>query len=64
MVKKIKSHQAIISLGMDKSPELDFKKLQLLLEQMGIKSSKKGSKLTIDFDNNGQIATFLAALSS
>lgn len=64
MVKKIKSHQAIVSLDMDKSPELDFKKLQLLLEQMGLKSSKKGSKLTIDFDNNGQIATFLAALSS
>ena len=64
MVKKIKSHQAIVSLSMDKLPELDFKKLQLLLEQMGLKSSKKGSKLTIDFDNNGQIATFLAALSS
>ncbi|MGZ5207584.1 MAG: ParB/RepB/Spo0J family partition protein [Sulfuricurvum sp.] len=64
MVKKIKSHQAIVSLGTERSPELDFKKLQLFLEQMGLKSSKKGSKLTIDFDNNGQIGTFLATLSS
>jgi len=64
MVKKIKSHDTISSLAMERSPDLDFKKLQSLLEQMGLKSSKKGSKLTIDFESNGQIGTFLATLSS
>lgn len=64
MVKKIKSHDSVLAPQISKFPELDFKQLQSLLEQMGLKSSKKGSKLTIDFESNGQIGTFLATLSS
>ena len=64
MVKKIKSNDLIFSPQIAKSPELDFKKLQSLLEQMGLKSSTKGSNLTINFETNGQIGTFLATLSS
>lgn len=64
MVKKIKSHDSILAPQIGRFPELDFKQLQSLLEQMGLKSSKKGSKLTIDFESNGQIGTFLATLSS
>lgn len=64
MVKRIKSHDSLLTPQIGKCPELDFKQLQSLLEQMGLKSSKKGSKLTIDFESNGQIGTFLATLSS
>jgi ParB family chromosome partitioning protein len=64
MVKKIKNTDTSSSYDLNKAADLDFKRLQLFLEQMGLKSSKKGSKLTIDFDNNGQIDTFLFTLSS
>jgi len=64
MVKKIKTNDTAPSYDMNKLAELDFKRLQLFLEQMGLKSSKKGSKLTIEFDDNEQIDTFLSTLSS
>ncbi len=64
MVKKIKTNESITSHEIQKLPELDFKRLQLFLEQIGLKSSKKGSKLTIEFDDNEQIDSFLSTLSS
>jgi len=64
MVKKIKTNDTSSAYDLNKTVDLDFKRLQLFLEQMGLKSSKKGSKLTIDFDDNGQIDTFLSTLSS
>lgn len=64
MVKKIKTYDNSTSHDLGQAVELDFKRLQLVLEQMGLKSSKKGSKLTIDFDDNAQIDTFLSTLSS
>lgn len=64
MVKKIKTNDTSSTYDLNKTVDLDFKRLQLFLEQMGLKSSKKGSKLTIDFDDNGQIDTFLSTLSS
>jgi ParB family chromosome partitioning protein len=64
MVKKIKSNDEMQTPQIEKSLELDFKKLHTFLETMGLKSSSRGSKFTIDFDTNGQIATFLTTLSS
>ncbi|MDP1785132.1 MAG: ParB/RepB/Spo0J family partition protein [Sulfuricurvum sp.] len=43
---------------------LNFDELQKHLAKMGLKTSKKGSKLTLEFENNGQIETFLTTLSS
>ena len=64
MVKKMKITDSQSPSVIEKSLELDFKDLQSLLNQMGLKTTKKGSKLTIDFENNGQIDTFLTTLSS
>jgi len=64
MVKKIKNNDEIHSPKIEKSPQFDFKKLHTLLGEMGLKSFNKGSKFTIDFETNGQIATFLTTLSS
>ncbi|MFA6145388.1 MAG: ParB/RepB/Spo0J family partition protein [Sulfurimonas sp.] len=64
MVKKIKNNNEIHAVQIEKSPEFDFKELHTLLAEMGLKSSSRGSKFTIDFDTNGQIATFLTTLSS
>lgn len=47
-----------------KMNELNFDTLQNYLADLGIKSSKKGSKLTLEFNSNGQIDSFLATLSS
>lgn len=44
--------------------ELNFDKLQNYLSQLGFKTSKKGSKFTIEFETNTQIDAFLATLSS
>lgn len=44
--------------------ELNFDKLQSHLTQMGLKTSKKGSKITLEFQTNTQIDAFLATLSS
>ncbi|MCX6073280.1 MAG: ParB/RepB/Spo0J family partition protein [Campylobacterales bacterium] len=64
MVKKIKCNDEMPLAQTEKAPELDFKKLHSLLGEMGLKSSNRGSKFTIDFDTNGQIATFLITLSA
>lgn len=44
--------------------EFNFDKLQNHFANIGIKTSKKGSKLTLEFDSNMQIDAFLATLSS
>lgn len=44
--------------------ELNFDKLQNHFANIGIKTSKKGSKLTLEFDTNAQIDSFLVTLSS
>ncbi|MDQ1298899.1 MAG: ParB family transcriptional regulator, chromosome partitioning protein [Campylobacterota bacterium] len=44
--------------------ELNFDKLQSHLTQMGLKTSQKGSKITLEFQTNTQIDAFLATLSS
>lgn len=44
--------------------ELNFDKLQKHFSQLGFKTSKKGSKFTIEFETNTQIDAFLATLSS
>jgi ParB family chromosome partitioning protein len=44
--------------------ELNFDKLQSHLTQMGLKTSKKGSKITLEFQTNTQIDAFLVTLSS
>ncbi len=64
MVKKMKVHDIEPMNSMSKVSELDFKALQSFLDSLGLKSTKKGSKLTLEFDNNAQIDTFLATLSS
>ena len=43
---------------------LDFDTLQSYLADLGIKTAKKGSKITLEFENNEQIDSFLATLSS
>jgi ParB family chromosome partitioning protein len=64
MVKKMKVNDIEPFYPAAKVHELDFKALQSFLDGLGLKSTKKGSKLTLEFDNNGQIDTFLATLSS
>ena len=44
--------------------ELNFEELQDYLSQLGLKTSKKGSKITLEFETNTQIDSFLATLSS
>jgi ParB family chromosome partitioning protein len=63
MVKKIKTLEpSVLSPDRFKS-ELDMGEVILKLTQMGFKVSKKQTKLTIEFKDNGQIDTFLAVLS-
>lgn len=44
--------------------ELNFDELQSYFAKAGIKTSKKGSKLTLEFESNKQIDAFLVTLSS
>ncbi len=44
--------------------ELNFDELQSYFAKTGIKTSKKGAKLTLEFESNKQIDAFLATLSS
>ncbi|MDD5211652.1 MAG: ParB/RepB/Spo0J family partition protein [Sulfuricurvum sp.] len=44
--------------------ELNFDKLQSYFTEIGLKTSKKGSKITLEFQTNTQIDSFLATLSS
>ncbi|HEX5623013.1 MAG TPA: ParB/RepB/Spo0J family partition protein [Sulfuricurvum sp.] len=64
MAKNFKLPREVSVASSTKTAELDFDALQTYLSQMGIKNSAKGSKLTLEFDGNGQIVSFLSALSS
>lgn len=64
MAKNFKLPREVSVASSTKTAELDFDALQTYLSQMGIKNSTKGSKLTLEFDGNGQIVSFLSALSS
>lgn len=64
MAKSFKQPSETVMSPEVKKNELDFNKLQSYFSAMGIKTSKKGSKLTLEFNNNMHIETFLAALSS
>lgn len=62
MVKKIKlptmTKQTVLA-----SNDLRFERLKERLNVLGYKNGTKGDKLTIDFQNNDQIESFLALLS-
>lgn len=64
MVKRIKSADINSERIIEKKPSLNLNSLQDLLNSMGIKTSVSGSKLTMNFENNGQIDTFMSTLSS
>ena len=64
MAKNMKLPTQTPRSAITKINELNFKTLQSYFADLGIKTSKKGSKLTLEFDNNGQIDSFLATLSS
>jgi len=62
MVKKIKlpsAHAATLT----ESERLDLSALKKRLNDLGYKCGTKGDRLTIEFENNGQIASFLGTLS-
>lgn len=60
VVKQIKATPAVkTSLTCE---EGDFKDLKLRLSELGYKCGTKGYKLTIEFENNAQIESFLNAL--
>lgn len=62
MVKKIKLPSAHAA-SLTESERLDFSALKKHLNDLGYKCGTKGDKLTIEFENNGQIASFLGTLS-
>ncbi|MDD4883571.1 ParB/RepB/Spo0J family partition protein [Sulfuricurvum sp.] len=62
MVKKIKSPSAPISTPLE-SQGLDFSVLKKRLTELGYKCSTKGYKMTLEFENDLQIESFLDALS-
>ncbi|MFA6629074.1 MAG: ParB/RepB/Spo0J family partition protein [Sulfuricurvum sp.] len=62
MVKKIKSPSAPISTPLE-SQGLDFSVLKKRLAELGYKCSTKGYKMTLEFENDLQIESFLDALS-
>lgn len=62
MVKKIKLPSAT-SNSSSEVEELDFAALKKRLQTFGYKCGTKGYKLTIEFENNGQIESFLDLLS-
>ena len=64
MAKNMKLPTQTPRSAITKINELNFKTLQSYFADLGIKTSKKGSKLTLEFDNNSQIDSFLATLSS
>lgn len=63
MVKKMKSSDIEMASIHTRVTELDFSQLQSFFTSLGVKSIKKGSKITLDFETNGQIDTFLSRLS-
>ncbi len=62
MVKNMKKPERISPALLESSIDLHFEKLQSRLAQIGLKTSKKGSKLIIDFRDNDQIDAFLSTL--
>ncbi|MFA6187962.1 MAG: ParB/RepB/Spo0J family partition protein [Sulfuricurvum sp.] len=64
MAKNMKFPRETTKRTSTKINELDFDKLESYFVKMGLKTSKKGSKLTLEFDSNRQIDSFLATLSS
>jgi ParB family chromosome partitioning protein len=62
MVKKMKSNDVQITTVHPRVEDLDFSELQSFFTSLGVKSSKKGSKLTLEFETNSQIDTFLSRL--
>lgn len=64
MVKKMKAEDAKSSVKINKEFKLDLEALRMRLDELGIKSFIKESKLTLTFDDNTQVDTFLARLSS
>lgn len=62
MVKKIKSPSAPIPTPLE-SQGLDFSVLKKRLAELGYKCSTKGYKMTLEFENDLQIESFLDALS-
>jgi len=65
MVKKIKAPVSAPSHAQNVPSDkaLDFSALKKRLETLGYKCGTKGDKLTIEFADNGQIESFLGALS-
>jgi ParB family chromosome partitioning protein len=64
MAKSIKSPYEKPAAAAHKTNELNFDALQSYCAKLGLKTSKKGSKFTLEFDSNAQIDAFLATLSS
>lgn len=64
MAKNIKSPYEKPVAAARKTNELNFDALQSYCAKLGLKTSQKGSKFTLEFDSNAQIDAFLATLSS
>lgn len=64
MAKNMKVPSQVPTSHNPKINALDFDTLQSYLADLGIKTAKKGSKITLEFENNEQIDSFLATLSS
>ena len=62
MVKNMKTFDHHPLSHSDPLSALDFENLQHYLNKIGLKTSKKGSKLIIDFKDNNQIDAFLSTL--
>jgi ParB family chromosome partitioning protein len=62
MVKKIKLPSTALH-NVIEAEELDFAALKKHLYSLGYKCGTKGYKITIEFENNGQIESFLDLLS-
>lgn len=63
MAKNIKAPRDREIHSVIQSRDLNFDSLQSHFANMNIKTSVKGSKITLEFDNDGQIDSFLATLS-
>lgn len=61
MVKQIKSPNASPK-QLQQSESFDFTLLKKRLNELGYKCGTKGNKLTVEFENNGQIESFLDSL--
>jgi len=64
MAKNMKSPRETTTAPTVKINELNFDQLESYFVKLGLKTSKKGSKLTLEFESNGQIDSFLATLLS